>query len=101
MVARIFRPAKTAMQSGKGRVADWVLDYEPEAPKALEPLMGYTSSGDMAQQVRLGFETREQAEAYARRNGLAYRVIEPKESKPKRLSYSDNFKFARAETWTH
>ena len=101
MVARIFRPAKNAMQSGRGKSVHWVLDFEPECPKAVEPLMGYTSSGDMRQQVRLTFETREQAEDYARRSGIPFRVIEPKERSAKRLSYSDNFRYARAETWTH
>jgi hypothetical protein len=101
MLARIFRPAKTAMQSGKGRTEDWVLEFEPEKPKSIEPLMGYTSSSDMRQQLRLSFGSREQAEDYARRNGIAFRVIEPKERTAKRLSYSDNFKYTRAETWTH
>lgn len=101
MLARIYRPAKTAMQSGRAKTRGWVLDYEPEVAKTIEPLMGYTSSGDMRQQIRLSFETREEAVAYAERAGLAYRVIEPHERAVKRLSYSDNFRFGRAETWTH
>ena len=52
MVARIYKPAKTAMQSGTAKTKDWVLDYEPEQPRAVEPLMGWTSSGDMRQQVQ-------------------------------------------------
>ena len=101
MPARIYQPAKTAMQSGQGRTERWLLEFEPERPKSIEPLMGYTSSGDMRQQVRLSFDTREEAIAYAMREGLAYQLIEPKERTPKKLSYSDNFKFAKAETWTH
>jgi hypothetical protein len=101
MPARIYKPAKTAMQSGQGRTEHWLLEFEPEKPKSIEPLMGYTSSGDMRQQVRLSFDTREEAIAYAMREGLAYQLIEPKERTPKKLSYSDNFKFAKAETWTH
>lgn len=101
MPARIYKPAKTAMQSGQGRTERWLLEFEPERPKSIEPLMGYTSSGDMRQQVRLSFDTREEAIAYAMREGLAYQLIEPKERTPKKLSYSDNFKFAKAETWTH
>jgi hypothetical protein len=101
MPARIYKPAKTAMQSGQGRTERWLLEFEPEKPKSIEPLMGYTSSGDMRQQVRLSFDTREEAIAYAMREGLAYQLIEPKKRTPQKLSYSDNFKFAKAETWTH
>src|SRR3954468_1529220 len=63
MAARIYKPAKTAMQSGTAKTKDWVLDYEPEQPRVVEPLMGWTSSGDMRQQVRLQFETKEEAVA--------------------------------------
>src|SRR5262249_20682373 len=51
MIARIYKPAKTAMQSGTAKTKEWVLDYEPEQPRQIEPLMGWTSSGDMRQQV--------------------------------------------------
>jgi hypothetical protein len=101
MSARIYRPAKTAMQSGKAKTATWILDYEPEQARQVEPLMGYTSSGDMRQQVRLRFATREDAIAYAERNGIAYTVMEPREKKTKPMSYADNFRFGRAENWTH
>ena len=101
MLARIYRPAKTAMQSGKAKTHRWVLDYEPETARSVEPLMGYTSSSDMRQQVRLYFETQEEAVAYARRNGIAYRVEEPHERKVRGASYSDNFKFNRIAPWTH
>ena len=80
MVARIYKPAKTAMQSGTAKTKDWVLDYEPEQPRAVEPLMGWTSSGDMRQQLRLRFETKEEAVAYCERNGIPYQVAEPKAS---------------------
>ena len=56
MVARIYKPAKTAMQSGFGNTKGWKLDFEPEAPRRVEPLMGWTSSSDMRQQLRLQFE---------------------------------------------
>lgn len=101
MPARIYKPAKTAMQSGRGRTDRWLLEFEPEKPKGIEPLMGYTSSGDMRQQVRLAFDTAEEAVAYAVREGIPYQLAEPKERTPKKVSYSDNFKFAKAETWTH
>jgi hypothetical protein len=101
MVARIYKPAKTAMQSGLGRSKDWVLEFEPAAPREIDPLMGWTASRDMGQQVRLSFDTREEAIAYAEKNGLAYQVSEPETRKPVRKSYSDNFKFGRVGSWTH
>jgi hypothetical protein len=101
MVARIYRPAQTAMQSGPARAKDWVLEFEPETPREVEPLMGWTSSRDMKGQVRLSFDTREEAVAYAERNGLPYRVMEPNPRAPVRKSYADNFRFGRSESWTH
>ena len=101
MVARIYRPAKTAMQSGKAKTQRWVLDYEPEVARAVEPLMGYTSSSDMKQQIRLFFDSKDDAITYARRNGIAYRIEEPHERKLRSSSYSDNFKSDRIAPWTH
>jgi ETC complex I subunit conserved region len=101
MLARIYSPARTAMQSGKGKTGYWMLEYVPEKPKSIDPLMGYTSSGDVLSQVRMRFETVEAAIAYAERNGIAYRVELPKASTPKRVSYSDNFAYQRRQPWTH
>lgn len=101
MIARIHKPARNAMQSGQGKTKSWLLTYEPERPRTVEPLMGYTSSTDMRQQLRLSFETAEEAIAYCQRNGIPFRVEEANERLPKRMSYSDNFKFNRVETWTH
>lgn len=101
MLARIFRPAKNAMQSGKGQTELWVLEYEPEAPLRVDPLMGYTSSTDMRRQIRLEFPTSAEAIAYADRHGIPYRLFEDHDSAPKRLSYSDNFRFSRPTPWTH
>ncbi|MEM8750902.1 MAG: ETC complex I subunit [Pseudomonadota bacterium] len=101
MVARIYRPAKTAMQSGKGKSQYWVLEHEPQAAKKVEPLMGYTSSSDMMAQVKLKFETREDAIGYAQRNDIPFRVVEPKDQSRRAVSYSDNFKFDRKVPWTH
>lgn len=101
MSAKIFRPAKTAMQSGKANTQEWMLEFDPEQPRAIDPMMGYTSSGDMRQQVRLAFDTREEAVAYAERNGIPYRVLEPKDSKRRRIAYADNFRFDRRQPWTH
>jgi hypothetical protein len=101
MAARIYRPAKTAMQSGKAKTESWMLEFEPEQPRKVEPLMGYTSSGDMKSQIRLSFDTKEEAIAYARKNGIAYSVQEPKETRRRVVSYSENFRFDRMQPWTH
>jgi hypothetical protein len=101
MVARISRPAKNVMQSGQAKSQRWLLDYEPTAPKSVDPLMGWTSTADAAAQIRLWFASKEEAIAYAERKGIAYRVVEPKEKTAKTTSYSDNFKYGRVGTWTH
>jgi hypothetical protein len=101
MVARIYRPARTAMSSGEAKTHEWVLEYEPERPKTIEPLMGYTSSDDMKSQIQLRFDTREVAVAYAERNGIPYRVFEPKARARPSIAYSDNFRRDRTQPWTH
>ncbi len=101
MVARIYNPAKTAMQSGTRNTKNWVLEFDPQSPKSIDPLMGYTSSGDMTQQVRLKFSTKEEAVAYAERNNMQFRVDEESKRKYHRASYSDNFRFDRLSPWTH
>ena len=101
MTARIYRPARSAMQSGQGKAKDWRLDYEPERAREIEPLMGWTSSSDMKSQIHLSFDTSEEAVAYAQSRGIAYRVEQPKDATRKTLSYSDNFKFSRQGQWTH
>lgn len=101
MVARIYKPAKTAMQSGQAQTKEWVLDFEPEAPREIDPLMGWTSSRDMRSQLRLTFDTKDGAIAYAERHGIAFTVSEPQSRKAVRKSYSDNFKFGRIGSWTH
>jgi hypothetical protein len=101
MTARIFKPAKSAMQSGIAKTREWQLDYEPEQPRVIEPLMGWTSSGDMRQQLTLRFETKEDAIAYCEGEGIAYQVIEPKPMARRRAAYADNFAFRRDQPWTH
>ena len=101
MTARIYKPSKTAMQSGFAKSKDWVLDYEPEQPRQVEPLMGWTSSGDMRQQLRLCFATKEEAIAYCERHGIAYQLFEEKLSSRRGICYADNFGFKRRDAWTH
>jgi hypothetical protein len=101
MVARIYRPARTAMSSGQAKTYRWVLEFEPERAKTIDPLMGYTSSDDMNSQVRLEFDSKEAAIGYAERNGIPYRVFEPKDRVRAQVAYSDNFRRDRAQPWTH
>ena len=101
MTARIFKPAKNAMQSGKAKTRDWQLDYEPEQPRAVEPLMGWTSSSDMKQQVTLRFDSKEEAIAYAERHGIPFRLHEPHEAPTIIKAYADNFATNRKQPWTH
>ncbi|MBA4220842.1 MAG: ETC complex I subunit [Bosea sp.] len=101
MTARIYSPARNAMQSGTAKTGRWLLEYEPERPREIEPLMGWTSSGDMKSQLRLWFDTAEEAVAYATRNGIAYRLEQPHQAKRRSMAYADNFKFNRVGQWTH
>ncbi|MDB5595362.1 MAG: complex subunit [Hyphomicrobiales bacterium] len=101
MTARIYRPAKSATQSGAARTKAWLLEYMPHEPRQIEPLMGWTSSGDMNSQLKLWFATCDEAVAYAQREGITYRVEQPKPATRRVMSYSDNFKTNRIGQWTH
>ncbi len=101
MRARIFQQPKTAMQSGTSGTSEWVLEWEPEVRQSLDPLMGWPGNGSTASQVRLRFDSKEEAVAYAERQGVAYdlELAAVRVHKPK--AYADNFKFGRSENWTH
>jgi hypothetical protein len=102
MLARIFRPSKTAMQSGKQKTHEWVLEFEPSAARRPDPLMGWTQTSDTASsQVRLTFETKEDAIRHAEKHGIAFQLIDPKPSKKIIKAYADNFAFGRKIPWTH
>jgi hypothetical protein len=101
MLARIYRPAKNAMQSGKGKSKQWVLEFEPELAPKIDPLMGWTSSADTAKQVRINFESKEEAIAFAKAKGIPHRVTEPHEAARVIKSYGENFAFGRKRPWTH
>lgn len=103
MRARIYQPAKTAMQSGSAKTHQWVLEYAPASEREVDPLMGWTSSSDTQSQVRLKFETRAAAEAYATEKGIAYDLVEPKPRKPviRARGYGENFATDRKGAWTH
>ena len=101
MLARIYRPAKTAMQSGKAKSRDWRLEFEPASARFNDPLMGWSGTTDMNGQVRLTFETKEDAVAYAERYGIAFRLNEPNEAPTIIKAYADNFATDRKVPWTH
>lgn len=103
MRARIYQPARNAMQSGTAKTHRWVLEFAPQSAREVDPLMGWTSSYDTQAQVRLQFETRDAAEAYAQGKNIPFTVIEPKTRKPtiRPGGYGDNFATYRRETWTH
>jgi ETC complex I subunit conserved region len=103
MRARIYQPAKSAMQSGTAKAKGWVLEFAPATSREVDPLMGWTSSGDTQTQVRLRFDSREAAEAYAAENDIACDVTEPKARKPiiRPRGYGENFATDRRDVWTH
>jgi hypothetical protein len=93
--ARIYRPAKTAMQSGRAQTRKWVLEYEPANRRDPDPLMGWSSARDTLNQVRLRFDTLDEARAFADAHGLEYTLNEPHPRTPKAKSYADNFRYDR------
>ena len=101
MQVRIYQPPKTAMQSGRARAKVWMMEFEPTAARQVEPLMGWTSSADTRAQLRLRFESLEEAIDYAKAEGLMYSVEKPRERKIKARAYADNFKYDRMGRWTH
>lgn len=93
MVARIFQPTKNAMQSGMKRCDKWRFEYAPEASKEIDPLMGWTGSSDMKGQIRLTFDSKDEAVAYAERNEIDYVVYEPHVRKKRLKNYADVFAY--------
>jgi hypothetical protein len=95
MMARIYKPARTAMQQGRAKTQEWVLEFEPAKARAHDPLMGWTSSADTRQQVVLTFDTKEAAIAYANKHGIAYLLKEPPAHQIRPKSYAENFRWNR------
>ena len=88
--AKIYIPSKTAMQSGRGKLKKWVLEFDTKDP-SINPLMGWETSTDTLEEVILKFSTKEKAIEYAEKNNISYSVIEPKKKKFVIKSYADNF----------
>lgn len=103
MRARIYKPARNAMQSGTAKTRQWVLDFAPASAREVDPLMGWTSSADTQTQVRLRFDSKEAALDYAKEHGIEAQVFEPKTRKPniRARGYAENFAVNRRTPWTH
>ena len=98
---RIYRPTKTAMQSGQANSKRWVMVFEPTGRSTPDPIMGWSSSADTGRQVTLRFDSKEDAVAYARKHGYTYTVREAKSRNVKPKAYADNFATNRRQVWTH
>ena len=101
MPARIFKPSKSSMSSGRARTRDWLLEFEPASARVQDPLMGWSSSSDMNGQVRMAFETEQEAVAYCKANGIEFQVAHEKPRHHVIKAYADNFAANRREPWTH
>jgi hypothetical protein len=103
MRARIYQPARNAMQSGTAKTKTWVLEFVPASARSVDPLMGWTSSDDMNSQVKLRFDSREAAETYANAHGIEFAVSEARTRKAniRAGGYGDNFATNRRGVWTH
>ncbi|SLN33601.1 hypothetical protein PEL8287_01635 [Roseovarius litorisediminis] len=103
MSARIYKPARNAMQSGVAKTKHWVLEYAADKSREVDPLMGWTSSSDTQTQVKLRFGSKEAALEYAREHGIDAIVQEPHKRKPnvRAGGYGENFATNRRSVWTH
>ena len=92
---RIYKPAKTAMQSGRSNTRKWTLEFEPTDGLQTDNLMGWSCSHDTSRQLKLRFSSKEEAIAYAKRRGLTYRILEPQNRVVRAKTYADNFAYKR------
>lgn len=101
MLAKIYRPARNAMQSGTAKSQEWLLEFDSETARTVDPLMGWISNADTNSQVRMTFATREEAIEFARRQGIPFQVTEAREARRVIKTYADNFAAGRRRPWTH
>lgn len=103
MTARIYKPSRTAMSSGTANTREWILEFVPDRARDIDPLMGWTSSDDTQAQVRLRFDTLEEAQEYAADNGIDAVVTRPQQRRAniRAGGYGDNFATGRRGAWTH
>ena len=101
MTIKIYKPSKTAMQSGFGNTKKWLAEYISHEETIKDNLMGWNSSSDTKSQIKVFFDTKEQAITWAKKNNYQYYVEDPKVKRLKIKSYSSNFDMTRKESWTH
>ncbi len=101
MLAKIYRPAKNAMQSGKAGTIKWRLEFMLATAPRPDALMGWISGADPNGQVLMSFDTKEAAIEFARTHGIPHQIAEAPEAKRQIRAYSDNFAFKRREPWSH
>src|SRR5258708_26605442 len=97
-LARIYQPAKNAMQSGRAQTRKWLLEYEPASRRDPDPLMGWSSAEDTLNEVHLRFDTLDEALAFAKKHALEYTLIPAHAPTPKPKSYADNFRYDRVRS---
>ena len=101
MTIKIYKPSKSSMQSGLGKTKQWLAEYISEKDKTKDSLMGWNSSVDTKEQIKIFFGTKEQAIEWSKKNNEQFILIEPKERKIKPKNYASNFDMSRKEPWTH
>lgn len=101
MQVRVYKPSRSTMQAGLGATRYWILEYPPEAPRTPDPLMGWTSARDTRRQIRLRFESLEQALDFAREHGLDVDLEDAHATRKRQKSYADNFAYDRLIPWSH
>ena len=88
--AKLYKPSKSAMQSGNKKYNKWIIEFITNE-EGINPLMGWSSSTDTYDELKLEFPTKEIAIKYAKKNKIDYEIIEPKIRKTNIKSYADNF----------
>ena len=101
MTIKIYKPSKTAMQSAIGKTKKWLAEYISDEETVKDHLMGWNSSADTKTQIKVFFDTKEQAIVWAKNNDYHYFVEESKIKKVTIKSYASNFAMNRKDSWTH
>lgn len=101
MTARLYQPAKSSMTSGQGNASEWLIELAADVAHPKDPLMGWTGSTDTRSQLKLSFSSREAAQDYARKHGIAVQVEEPTKRRHRPRGYGDNFAYSRRVPWSH
>ena len=101
MTVKIYKPSKSSMQSGQMNTKKWLAEYISDTEQVKDTIMGWNRSLDTKSQIKVFFETKEQAIEWAKNNNYQYFVQDPKQRKIKPKNYASNFHINRKESWTH